>query len=313
MSMYVCYLDESGTVEDAGTSHFVLLGLAIPCDQWKAWDKQITDCKAPFGLADEEIHTAWLIRRYPEQENISNFGELAWEDRRKAVNHARQMRLMNLLAQGNKQRKKETEKNFRKTAPYVHLSYSERVELVRNLATTVSRWSDARMFAELVCKHHYFRGLNVAEPMMEMAFTQLVQRFEDFLRNRGAHLNQMLAGLLVQDNNETVAGKLTSMMRKFHSQGTKWMGLDHIIETPMFVDSRLTGMVQMADLCAYATRRYVENGERDLFDRIYGRFDRAGNGLVGARHFQSDGCACRICLDRVRQRKAQKSLPLSAS
>lgn len=121
----------------------------------------------------------------------------------------------------------------------------------------------------------------------------------------------MLTGLIVQDNNETVAGKLTAMMRKFHSQGTRQMELDHIVETPMFVDSRLTGMVQMADLCAYAVRRYIENGERELFDTIYSRFDRAGNGLVGARHFQQDGCQCRICTDRVRQRKSQKSLPLS--
>ena len=29
----------------------------------------------------------------------------------------------------------------------------------------------------------------------------------------------------------------------------------HIIETPLFVDSTLTGMVQIADLCAYALKR----------------------------------------------------------
>lgn len=84
---------------------------------------------------------------------------------------------MNLLAQGKQKTKqrREVEKNFRKTVAYVHLTYAERVELVRKLAATVSRWSDARMFGEIVCKHHY-RSLAVAEPMMEWAFTQLVQR-----------------------------------------------------------------------------------------------------------------------------------------
>ena len=53
----------------------------------------------------------------------------------------------------------------------------------------------------------------------------------------------------------------------------------------------LTSMVQMADLCAYATRRFFENGELDLFDRIFGRFDQARGRMVGIRHYVG-GKAC---------------------
>ena len=44
-------------------------------------------------------------------------------------------------------------------------------------------------------------------------------------------------------------------------------------------------MVQVADLVAYATRRFFDNGETDLFDRFYSRYDRTPGGLlVGLRH-----------------------------
>ncbi len=72
-------------------------------------------------------------------------------------------------------------------------------------------------------------------------------------------------GLLVHDNNASVAKKHTELMRHFHQQGTLWRQIDGIIETPLFVDSRLTRMVQIADLCAYSLRRFVENGEMNLF------------------------------------------------
>ncbi|OGA56302.1 MAG: hypothetical protein A3F77_14390 [Betaproteobacteria bacterium RIFCSPLOWO2_12_FULL_67_28] len=70
----------------------------------------------------------------------------------------------------------------------------------------------------------------------------------------------------------------------------------NIIETPLFVDSSLTSMVQLADLCGFALRRYVENGEAELFERIFRIADRNSRGIVvGVRHFTSMQCSCRIC------------------
>ena len=67
------------------------------------------------------------------------------------------------------------------------------------------------------------------------------------------------------------------------------------IETPLFVDSKLTRMVQIADLCAYALRRYLENGETDLFRPIFACADRIGDTTVGVRHFSPPACDCAIC------------------
>jgi hypothetical protein len=76
--VYFCYLDESGIPDiGKGTSHFVLLGLAIDAETWRAKDAQLRTIKSEYGLADAEIHTGWMVRRYLEQERIPDF-EMAW-------------------------------------------------------------------------------------------------------------------------------------------------------------------------------------------------------------------------------------------
>ncbi|PYK63242.1 MAG: hypothetical protein DME21_03580 [Verrucomicrobia bacterium] len=84
-------------------------------------------------------------------------------------------------------------------------------------------------------------------------------------------------------------------MRRFHREGTLWAKIPRIIETPLFVDSSLTSMVQISDLCAYATRRYFEKGETRLFSKIVSRFDKKHGRMVGIRHFTSSGCTCLVC------------------
>lgn len=294
--MYMCYLDESGVPEDAGTSHFVLLGLAVIGEQWKALENQITACKNKYGLGDSEIHAAWIARRYIEQEKVQGFADLACTDRRKTAETNRKSELIRIAAHGTPKQLKDAKLNQRKTQAYIHLTRDERFQLLRELADTIAGWQDARLFAEVVDKREVYKVNRPWSPF-EFSFTELVQRFEYFLGNRGKFLGKALNGLLVQDNNETVARRLTEMMRKFHREGTRWTGINHIIETPLFVDSQLTSMVQMADLCAYAVRRFFENQETDLFGRIYQRFDRASGAVVGIRHFSVPECSCKVCRD----------------
>ncbi len=63
----------------------------------------------------------------------------------------------------------------------------------------------------------------------------------------------------------------------------------------MFVDSELTRMIQIADLCAYALRRFFENDETRLFELIFRRADRVGEVEVGVRHFSPIDCECAVC------------------
>ena len=74
------------------------------------------------------------------------------------------------------------------------------------------------------------------------------------------------------------------------------------VETPLFVDSELTSMIQMADLAAYALRRFLERGEQDLWNALRPRVDQLNGLHVGVRHYTGkQDCNCKICTDHGRQ------------
>lgn len=297
--MYLCYIDESGTSSIPGnTSHFILAGLSVPIWHWKSSDRDIAAIKRKYSLDDAELHTAWILRKYLEQEKISGFSNLSHAQRRSEVGKIRRAELLNLQKTNKNKQYKQTKKNFKKTDDYIHLTYRERCTFINEVANCVSKWGYARLFAECIDKVHFDPTKRV-ESLDVQAFEQLVSRFEQYLENIGNNEKKCF-GLLIHDNNETVASKHTQLMKSFHKSGTLWTDLNNIIETPLFVDSELTSMIQIADLCSYAIRRYLENQENELFNMIFTRADRKNGVVVGMRHFTDNSCHCEICKSHKR-------------
>lgn len=295
--MYLCYIDESGTPDIPGnTSHYVLAGLSVPDEYWKSHHAQLENVKQAYGLSEDEIHVAWMLRPYVEQQSIPDFDSMGWSQRRSEVLRARTAELLR-LQKAHPRRVKQTRKNYRNTEAYVHLTMAERRDAVRELAELISSWGVVRLFAECIDKLHFDPNL-AHRTAHEQAFEQIVSRFERYLQNTQPDYDlsaQRNYGLLIHDNNQTVAKRHTELMKSFLRSGTLWTDLRYVIETPMFVDSQLTNMVQLADLCAYALRRYLENGETELFDLVFQRADRIGETVVGVRHFTGGNCPCKIC------------------
>ncbi len=280
------------------TSHFVLVGLSIPITSWKSCDYDIDIIKGQYNLQDSEIHVGWMLRPYPEQRHIQNFVSLDYSQRRIQVERLRNGELLKLQRAKNPNLYMQTKKNFRKTGDYIHLTYEERKEFVKDMASRVARWTSARLFAECVDKLFFDPSKN-PQSIAEQSFEQVVSRFEHYLQIISAGTDQTeCCGLLIHDNSQTVARKHTELMKKFHQTGTMWTKITNIIETPLFVDSQLTSMIQIADVCAYAIRRYLENKENELFDLVFQRADRHEGNLVGIRHFTDPSCNCNICGSR---------------
>jgi hypothetical protein len=235
------------------------------------------------------------------------------------VQQARDHQLIKTAALKSPDKLKALKKQYTKTNDYIHLTHAQRAGVLHDLAAEVGSWEYARIFADALDKSKSAPGTDV----FDFAFEQVVARFHTFLVNREkarvrrypSESPSMAAynhGLLIQDNNETRAKRLTALMRKFHSGGTWWTHIHRIIETPLFVDSTLTSLVQIADLCAYATRRFFENGESELFNLIFPRFEKAGGGrVVGIRHYTgANHCDCMVCRAHGRStpRKAANEL-----
>ena len=295
--VYVCYIDESGTPEIPGnSSHYVLCGVSIPVKYWKRCDIQINIIKRKYGLENAELHTGWLLRKYIEQSRIPDFEHLTAEERRSAVLTARKAEIFRVQKAKDPKGLKQLKKNYRNTENYIHLTFDERISFVREIADAIGKWSYARIFAHCIDKV-FFDPSKAVHSVDEQAFEQIVTKFENYMKavSRKGEDNY---GLLVHDNNDTESKKLTQLMNVFHKRGTLWTDIRHIIETPLFVDSSLTGMIQIADLCAISIRRYLENGETDLLHRIESRFDKRNGKLVGVRHFSTPDCACEICAMR---------------
>ncbi len=293
--MYLCYIDESGTPQVPGTtSHYILAGLAVPIWKWNICESEINYVKAKYDLLDKEIHTGWLIKTYPEQRKISDFETLSYVQRRSDVEMIRRSEILRLQGGGAKERKSlpQVRKTQEKTKYYTHLTFAERKAFVKEIAKVIGNWGFSRLFAECVDKV-FFDPSRATSTVDEQAFEQVVSRFEQYLDKVDSI--KKCHGLLIHDNNQTVAKRHTELMKGFHKTGTFWTAINNIIETPLFVDSSLTSMIQMADVCGYSIRRYLENGEDDLFNEIFKRAHMKGNKVVGVRHFTNINCKCKIC------------------
>jgi hypothetical protein len=260
--MFLCYIDESGTPDIPGnTSHFVLAGLSIPIWKWTDCERKIQAIKNKYQLENAEIHTGWILRNYTEQNKISGFDALSFNMRVYEVETLRKHELLRLQRSGNPGAYKQTKKNYRQTEAYIHLTFQQRKDFIKEIAQEIGSWRFSRLFAECIDKV-FFNPKRSQLSTDEQSFEQLVSRFEQYLRcEKKIQSDRKNYGLLVHDNNDTIAKRHTQLMKQFHKYGTFWTTIDNIIETPMFVNSELTSMIQLADVCGYSIRRYLENGE----------------------------------------------------
>ncbi|MCJ7482108.1 MAG: DUF3800 domain-containing protein [Thermodesulfovibrionales bacterium] len=296
--MYAIYVDESGNpdIKDYTSKHYIVAGVSTPLKSWKAKDKAIRDSLTKNRLDGIELHTAWMARIFPEQQRIPNFIALNDEDRRKSVLIERKKDIAKASIISDRAIR-SLRNNYKKTKDYIHLTHAERVNILQEIADIVASWGDVKLFAEAQQK----ASLDPDKPdkYRSIALEQVTTRFNTYLEN-ACPFEAM--GILVHDQNQANSLQLTGQFREWHKLGTKFARLSRIAETPLFVDSSLTTMVQVADLISYAVRRFFDVNETNLFDRIYSKFDRKPNGvLVGLRHYTGKvNCKCRVCVDHNR-------------
>lgn len=118
------------------------------------------------------------------------------------------------------------------------------------------------------------------------AFEELCRRSDDFLKQlylsqqqrKQGHNHVSLdaqRGLMIFDDS-TMETTLQGLARQFRQTGHSKGLLRNIAEVPLFVDSRATRLVQLADLIAYSVFRYVERGDAQFLDVFRHRFHRIG-------------------------------------
>ncbi|HEY7390528.1 MAG TPA: DUF3800 domain-containing protein [Bryobacteraceae bacterium] len=182
----------------------------------------------------------------------------------------------------------------RREAPWKGLSVEEARGLLKSiLQVAESSYETARLFA---CAIHK-KSFPVADPVA-LAFEDLCQRFDYFLSRRRQEGDQQ-RGLIILDKT-TRETSLQRLSREFRKVGTRWGSLKNIADTPLFVDSRASRLVQLADHVAYAVFRRYNSGDAQYLDIIASRFDEADGVYHGLshKHAERSTCTCHGCLSR---------------
>ena len=156
-----------------------------------------------------------------------------------------------------------------------------------------SSYNTTRLFACAIHKKSYPN-----QDPVELAFEDLCQRFDLFL-SRQRQAGDPQRGLLILDKT-TRETSLQRLSREFRMVGTKWGVLRNLADTPLFVDSRASRLVQIADHVAYAVFRRYNSGDAQYLDIIASRFDEADGVYHGLSHKLADrlNCTCHGCLSR---------------
>lgn len=175
--LYFCYIDESGTPEIPGnSSHYVLAGVSIPVHQWKYCDQEVQKIKNRYELGGAEIHTGWIARKYLEQSYIADFDNKSYSERRYEVERLRKQELYRLQKSKNTKHHKQTKKNYKQSQEYIHLSFKERMEFIREVADFLGDLNFVRIFAECIDKVH-FDPERARYFVDEQGLEQVVSRF----------------------------------------------------------------------------------------------------------------------------------------
>lgn len=183
-----------------------------------------------------------------------------------------------------------------KGEPWESMSKGDRLSLLNAIADILSRTQDnVSLFAVAMHKASFPRRDPIQRTCEEIAghFDAFLTRLET---REGAEKQR---GLMVfdQSNHEKT---LHSLVAQFRTTGASWGKLKHLAEIPMFTDSKLTRMLQLADFVAYSVFRRYQHYDSALLDRIIAKFNSADGVLHGLVHMVADHekCFCPACATR---------------
>lgn len=135
-----------------------------------------------------------------------------------------------------------------------------------------------RLFASVVNK----AKVSPVDPV-EFAFEQLASRFDQYLTR--LHRNSDTQRGVILFDKSTYETSIQALATDFRTIGHSWGILRNFAEVPLFMDSKASRLIQLADLIAYAIFRNYERGDSSLFSVIQNRFDSEG-GVTHGLHLR---------------------------
>ena len=126
---------------------------------------------------------------------------------------------------------------------------------------------------------------------------QQVRQYLQRLRNSGNSSGHRGLVILDKSAHETT---LQQMSVEFRTLGTSWGVIRNLADTPLFVDSRASRVIQLADHVAYSVFRRYQSRDTQYIDLIDSKFDSEDGIVHGLAHKEpgNPDCMCIACLSR---------------
>jgi hypothetical protein len=151
--------------------------------------------------------------------------------------------------------------------------YADRLQAMCDALTTcvcARHPQELRLFGAVIRK-----AAVAGEDVAELAFEQICSRFDHFLARLYRAKHHPERGLIIFDKSSTER-RIQSLARDFKYEGHTWGRTRNYAEVPVFLDSKASRSLQLADLVAYALFRYFERGDELLYRKIEKCFDSEG-------------------------------------
>lgn len=130
--------------------------------------------------------------------------------------------------------------------------------------------ANVRLFGAIISKASLQK-----QDAVELAFEQLANRFDLFLLRRYRKHGDAQRGLILFDKSSTER-RVQTLARDFKYIGHTYGKTRNYAEVPVFLDSRSSRLIQLADLVAFALFRSHEYDDHQFYDIIKHRFDSDG-------------------------------------
>ncbi|MBJ7899343.1 MAG: DUF3800 domain-containing protein [Cyanobacteria bacterium RI_101] len=182
----------------------------------------------------------------------------------------------------------------RRVTPWNSMSREDAQGVIKAVLQVLAKsYDNTRVFACAVHKASY-----PSRDPVELAFEDLCSRFNRYLSRLRASGDRQ-QGLLILDKS-TYETTLQRLARDFQTIGTQWGVIRNLADTPFFVDSHASRLVQLADHVAYSIFRRYNARDTQYFDIFASKFDSVDGVVHGLAHKQTidQNCMCPACLSR---------------
>jgi hypothetical protein len=181
--------------------------------------------------------------------------------------------------------------------PWTSMARPDRMNLMRRIYQLLAQNSKGvSLFGVALHKSDFPKSVPIQKTSEELA----------------GHFDAYLTGLEIADpNHEKQRGLMIfdksrhektvqGLMTEYRTTGARFGTIKHLAEVPLFSDSKITRMLQLADFIAYAIYRRYESQDAQFFDMLLPRFHQQGGVVHGLMHLDTNyrDCYCPACMSR---------------